>query len=105
MTNNRQPRLNMHKIKQINKRYNFKIKQVRDDLALITTWCGEWYLILEENIILKHKNALFNTKREHIQRKRPFYDYNSALCHIDYHDNRRVGQFPDKRKYNKNNIK
>lgn len=95
MNNNRQPRLDMHKIREINKKYNFKIKQVREDLLLITTGLNEWMIELEEPsaynkkyIVLKHKNLRFNRDRWHEQRR--FYDYQWALGHIDYHDNRRM---------------
>lgn len=98
MHNNSQPRLDMHKIHRINNRFNFKIKQIRPDLALITTGMGEWYIEVDEPsvynkkyIIVQHKNARFNTKKEHPQGR--FYDYNWALRHINYHDNERLGKF------------
>ena len=95
MLNNSQPKVDMHKLREINKKYNFKVKQIRSDLVLITTGLNEWMIEIEEyniynkkNIILKHKNTRFNTDRWHEQRR--FYDLKWTLGHIDYHDNKRM---------------
>ena len=95
MHNNSQPKIDMRTLQMINKKYNFKVKQIRPDLVLITTGLNEWMIEIEEygehnkkNIILRHKNTRLNKERWHIQRR--FYDLKWTLGHIDYHDNKRM---------------
>ena len=81
--------IDMDLINQINKKYNFKIKKVRDDLIMISTnTFDSWIIELSsyadgKNIVLKHKNNGKNKDKWHTQRR--FYDYTWAFGHMAYH--------------------
>jgi hypothetical protein len=87
-------KVNMEELLYINKKFNFKIKQIREDAVLVTTGLNEWMIEVtkpnlynKKHIKLWHKNNRKNKEGWHPQRK--FYDLKWTMGHINHHDNTR----------------
>jgi hypothetical protein len=79
--------IDMRKIKEVNNRYGFKIKEISYNNCLVDT--GEEWLIevtSPKQLILRHKNTRHNTDRYHVQGY--FDNYYKVLKYIDNHKNK-----------------
>ena len=78
--------IDMDKINNINKKYGFKIKQLKDDTCYIDSSHDEWLIKVtreDRGIILYHKNMKYDRDNYHTQHT--FYDYERAIHSIYTH--------------------
>lgn len=85
--------IDMTLIQNLNKAYNFKIKQIAQNILYIDSGLDEWILEIDKKIHSLHKNISLrhgNWKRNKgkFHRQREFYDLEYAFKSIYDHENR-----------------